>query len=352
MRCFLVFLVLPGLVLGSMLSAQATVSPAAAATGLGNTNNNIPFSWRPTGYQQVHSKSSFSNQNARLVKLLRFRMAKNFTNRRGATIDVELFMGVSPHDATKASSVFANNIAKGSEVNVFKRKKVNLPTVPNNAWAVAPFPFDRPFPWPGTHLEWRANVYGNSNNNKFFTYPLDAFGGYGSSVRTGSKLGCRSANGGVRPASMSGSVAGPGGFASFFGLSQVRQAGIRSLLTLGTSSTNWGGIKLPFDMTPLGAPGCWIVNDVAATLATVTDSLGIARIRFNIPNNPGLQGQKFLTQFAFLQPGANPFGVFTSDGRTNTIGVDPGISRIYAVGNPGGTGGSLQRGFGLSIALD
>ena len=145
------------------------ITPQAAAVKLGGTNNNAPFSIVPTHYQQVHDLGSFSSQVPTAFTRMRLRMAQSFANRPGATIDVELHMAQSPNASAAMSTTFANNIAAGTDVNVFTRKMVNLPQVPDNAWTIA-FPYDRPYVFTATaHVSWRAIVWGNSNNNASFT---------------------------------------------------------------------------------------------------------------------------------------------------------------------------------------
>jgi hypothetical protein len=328
------------------------ISPVPAASTLGNSNNSIPFSWTPTAYQQVHSQNSFSNGSPTLVTRMRLRMASGFLNVAGATVDLELFMAASPNDAANASATFASNIT-GTEVNVFTRKMVLLPTVPDNSWAVAPFPFDNPFPFIATHLSWRAIVWGNSRNNQLFSYPLDAWTGSipSSSVAVGN--GCR-ANNGTAAATHTASGLGLGLTAQYLGSSFVAAGGLPALLAIGTSNTSFQGIPLPFDLTPAGAPGCSIYNNWIAVFATATSpgANGSATVNVPIPNDPTLAGTTHYSQFVFVSPGANTLGVFTTNGAANTLGGPVGLTRIYASGNPGATSGTVGRQYGMAIGLN
>ena len=58
------------------------------------------------------------------------------------------------------------------------------------------------------------------------------------------------------------------------------------LLLLGVSTFYWSGFYLPYDMAPLGAPLCTILNSGDYTPGFTTDSLGSATIPLFIPNNP------------------------------------------------------------------
>jgi hypothetical protein len=345
-------LTLSCLLVAALTPAQTPthISPVAAASGTGNSNNAIPFSWTPTAYQQVHSANSFHNTSPTLVSRMRLRMAT--PNRTGQTIDVELFMSASPNDAASASSTFANNVT-GTEVNVFTRKMVLLPTVPDNSWAVAPFPFDNPFPFIATHLSWRAIVWGNSNNNQIFSYPLDAWQNASASAATPIGTGCRAANGSAA-ATQSVTGLGLGTTAAYGGSSFVAAGGVPALLAIGTSATTFQGIPLPFDLTPAGAPGCSIYNNWLAVFATVTSPgpTGPATVNVPIPNDQALANTTHYSQFLFVSPAANALGVFTSTGSANRIGGPIGITRIYASGNPGATGGTVGVQYGMAIGLN
>jgi hypothetical protein len=250
--------------LAGALAAQVPthVVPVPATVTLGNTNSAIPFATSPTHYQQVINLGALANPTPAAFKSLRLRMANGQTSKPGQTIDVELFLAECPHAAAAASTVFANNVTATTEVNVFQRRQVLLPTVPDNSWAVAPFPFDTPFVFTGaSNLSLRAIVWGNSNNNTAFSYPLDVFSGTGaSSLQVG--LGCKATNGngaGTHTLAVGGLV--PGGTANYVGSSFVVQGGNAAMLLIGANDKSFGGVPLPFDLTASGAPGCFLYND-------------------------------------------------------------------------------------------
>ena len=338
------------LVLAVVTSAQVPVviSPVAAASNLGNSNNNIPFSWTPSAYQQVHSLNSFQVQVPALFTKLRMRMASGFTNQAGYQIDLELFLAQSPNSSTSAASTFASNVTSASEVNVFTRKFINLPQVPNNDWAVAPYVFDVPFFWPASDLSWRAIVWGNGNNNQIFTYPLDAFWHLSNGTSIGT--GC-TGTGSTSNAQHFTAIGAPGRSATFYGYSYFNAA-IPAYLTLGTSSTQWGSIPLPFSLTSLNAPGCSLYNDAAAVLAGATTATGNVTFTFPVPNQLSLSGQAIYSQVVFTDPSLNGLGAITTNGYLSHVGTDPGMTRIYALGSPTATSGSLDIGFGMSVGFN
>ena len=347
MRSLLAFALLaPALV---AQSAPTVISPAGAATGLGNSNNNIPFSWTPCSYQQVHSLSSFSSQVPVLFTQMRLRMASGFPNYAGKTVDLELFMAQSPNDHAAASAVFASNEVASTLINIVTRKNVSLPTVPNNDWAVAPFPFDNPFFWAATHVSWRANVYGNGNGNAIFTYPLDAWSGSGSNTLVG--VGCKAANG-TGNATHTVSVGGLGGTLTLTGNSLIA-AMDPAVVTIGLSTTTWGAFTLPLDLGIIGATGCNVYNDVAATLSGVTTATGSISLPVPIPNNPLLANTTLNTQYVFLDGAANAAGLITTNTRTSKFGPVVGATRIYAIsGTPPLLSGTLGLNFAMSVGFN
>ena len=331
----------------------AFISPAEATASLGTVNNSIPFASSPNSYQQVHSLGSFSSTVAAPFTKMTFRNATGFTNLPGHTIDVEIFMANSPNDATTASTTYANNVVPASQVNVLVRKMVSLPQIPDNSWAIV-FPFDNIFAFTGTGpISWSASVYGNSNSNMGFRYQLDAWTGQGTNTVTNAVNGCQAAGG---TAAATHTIFAPslklGENVQFTGNSFVPTGGLPAVLTFGVSSSSLGGVPLPFDLTPLGAPGCSIVNDVIALLGgtTMADPNGSVLVQVPLPLDPALVGGVFFTQYLFISPAANALGVFTSNGRRNTIGVPYGLSRIFS--GLGAPSGSRDRFFGLAVGFN
>ena len=335
------------LTLACGLCGQGPTSTSPAGPPPGRTNNSLPFGSAQVAHQQVHSASSFSSASPMVINSLSFDISVSSTT---AAIDVELFMADAPHNADAISSVFANNIVPGTEVNVFRRRQVNLPPW-NGAWSFA-FPLDTPYSWNGGHLTWRTNVHGNNQGNQTQRFAVVAYRDAGSSIsRTN---GCQSALG-TAAADHYAMVPTLGGQLGLFADSYVAGGGLPAILSVGLSKTQLGSVALPLDLGILGAPGCLVTNDFAALIPTTTraDPTGSVALSFPTPNQQALAGVPFYTQYVFLQAGANALGVFTTNGTENVIGYDPGVSRVYgAIGGTGGTAASTQKQFGLAIALN
>ena len=74
---------------------------------------------------------------------------------------------------------------------------------------------------------------------------------------------------------------------------------------LGTSRTAFGPLTLPFDLSPLGAPGCMIHTDMAHLVTVPTTG----KVVWPIPNNPYVINQLFYVQGAGTATNANTLGL-------------------------------------------
>ncbi|MBK8975885.1 MAG: hypothetical protein IPM29_08150 [Planctomycetes bacterium] len=88
---------------------------------------------------------------------------------------------------------------------------------------------------------------------------------------------------------------------------------------VGGSDRSWLGRSLPFDLTPLGATGCALLQDavvaVPCSLAGQTATLALA-----IPRQPAFAGVRLYLQGFALAAGGNPAGVLTSDALALDLG--------------------------------
>ncbi len=90
---------------------------------------------------------------------------------------------------------------------------------------------------------------------------------------------------------------------------------------LGTSDTQWAGLKLPFDLTPLGGKGCYLhVSVLKITPVSISPVTKFGTIKLPIPNTPVLLGGAFFHQFLVQDAKANPMGLTFSNGGKGVIG--------------------------------
>ncbi|MFQ5506614.1 MAG: hypothetical protein ACE5F1_17730, partial [Planctomycetota bacterium] len=148
-----------------------TILPKAFATRMGNSLNSIPWSWTPTRFQQPFLGTEMP---ARLViKSIGFR--NGFRPGKGATIDLEVWLGYTSFDHRTITSNYAINANSGTPVLVYTRKKFNVPvTTPNTSptFFRGLIPLDTPFTWvrqTGRNLLFECKVHGNSAGNRSFS---------------------------------------------------------------------------------------------------------------------------------------------------------------------------------------
>lgn len=226
----------PPVILVGAQNLTGTV-PAAYRTVFGNTNNNIPISWSPERYQQVFLGSELPTKLA--VFGLGFRFDQAFSNFKGQTVDMEITLAYTKKTPANLSSTFASNfdITTPKPVVVFPRKKFTLPNMPATKptnpqlWQIQ-IPFKVPFIWTqvkGRNMLVQIRIYGNSNSNRIFTYPLDAASG--TSATTTRLYG-------TGPTATTGSVGRNYGLVMSF-LDKIKTTG--SYVTFGTGCQGTGG---------------------------------------------------------------------------------------------------------------
>lgn len=90
---------------------------------------------------------------------------------------------------------------------------------------------------------------------------------------------------------------------------------------LGLSDTTWGALRLPIDLTVLGAKGCSLYASMDVVVAVPTSSTGTASIAIKVPPSASLAGARFFTQFFAFDAAANSLGMTLTNAVTGTIGV-------------------------------
>jgi hypothetical protein len=98
-------------------------------------------------------------------------------------------------------------------------------------------------------------------------------------------------------------------------------AGTLALLTVGDSDVVYNGTPLPFDLAPLGAPGCFVRASPISTVATLTGPAGEAAITLAVPPAAWLFGYEFFDQWIVADPAANALGFTVSNGGAGRIGM-------------------------------
>ena len=95
---------------------------------------------------------------------------------------------------------------------------------------------------------------------------------------------------------------------------QIAPGSVIGIMVLGLNAVQPG-----FDLTPLGMPGCELLATLDALL-TFPLAGSPAPFPFTIANDPALAGFTLHAQAATLTPGANPLGLYTSNGLSMLVG--------------------------------
>jgi hypothetical protein len=94
-----------------------------------------------------------------------------------------------------------------------------------------------------------------------------------------------------------------------------------ALCPVGSSDTLWAALPLPFDMTVIGAPGCFLRASLDGLIVGVaTDAQGSAKFTLPIPNLAGLLGVQFYNQYTVFDGPANAIGLVTTNAGRGLIG--------------------------------
>lgn len=93
-----------------------------------------------------------------------------------------------------------------------------------------------------------------------------------------------------------------------------------AMLFTGFSDTNWAGITLPVDLTPLGAPGCRLLAPGTLIDVIATDAAGTASFTLSLPPSPVLCGSRIVQQWLVMDAPANALGIAFSNGGVGTVG--------------------------------
>lgn len=315
-------LLLVGL-LASTITGQ-NVIPSTATVFDANSQSLLPFVYvNGTRVQMVYRSDQVCNVSATLQGIVwRRDMQDNRVYPAASVGPCDLYVGYCGNAPGSLSTTFANNVA-GSLTQVLSGVTLNLPAQPS-AQVFAPFnltiPFPTPFPYlrANGHLLLEYQVAGRATRK--LLYPLDgAFtGSEGQLVQVGDQPLMSTGE----PLNLYGNASQcvPGGQLdlSSTGLRQNYTA----LLMIGTSSDRYLGFWLPFDMTPLGAPGSVLYTNADAILPfpiTPNGTTYRGAATLPVPNVQFLAGKNLFAQTAFVDT-ANALGIVLSPMAAVTIG--------------------------------
>ena len=300
-------------------AAQSTsvVIPDGLASTEGSTFDWATARYLPARSQMIYDASVLTGLGTTAITNVGVRANYTSTSTYPAhdvVTSLKIGYSATQRAATASTSSFNAN-DPGNYTTVLNNVTVSYPavsgTTPNPRGYVS-IPLTNPAPYvSGNTLVMLWDVASTSGNTEVWLWYNDAqFYSTGGSGGTYASTGTT-----CPPGSTSQGFAARGGsdlswyFYSGSG-NNVPTAGF-----IGTSKTTWGGIPLPFDLTPLGGAGCSIYTDGAAVLPGQTDATGtLGRIRYDvpIPADPSTNGVQLYTQSFVVDPTYNSLGIRAS----------------------------------------
>ena len=320
------------------------VAPASCAHDPGNTYIDPPFANPDSRFQQIYLGSQTGGFLARWIG---WRMDSTEPNvQKGCWVNLEVKMAGSDNSPDTIDSNFANNYSwKLPAVTVFSRKMVSLPDLVPGTFDPDKFdvklPLDKPFRFdPAKAPNFLVEVLVGVNSwNHYIYYWMDGDMSFQKPYSVSTLVGLyRSSTSGYRQRGY-GMVTGFGVETAFpyvkpeirmregwLGLPQTcslsgAAPGAPALLFTGTKNTYWGGIPLPFDLAPLGAPGCRILCSAMLAQPARTGVTGKTALQWSLPKTPSMVGATFFHQWLVFDLKANGLGLVTSNAAGNTLGL-------------------------------
>jgi len=315
-------LVLGGIPAGPCRAQTAQVIPAGLEKAEGSSFSSVPSGRAPCRAQFLYAGRALP-QGPWTVREIRIRRDGTHPSTfEGHDYPTLLWMSNLALDpAAGYSGIFAENRGKDFTL-VMGEKKIHYPPLGKPAKAPAPFSIrfvlDKPFTYTGKALlfEFLVPKAGKASRRWYAdaqVYPWK--GAPPGGTRTYSGKGCPADfyNYGTKPSFGLGLV--------HYGHSRARREGLPALDLVGRSSSRWGSSALPFDLSPLGAPGCFLYVSPDAFRTGRTTASGYIRFDWGfVPNDPALEGGTYFEQQFVLDPSFNALGLRASRLAACTVG--------------------------------
>ncbi len=310
----------------SFLPAQSSlVVPPWRASSEGNGAGIMPFGYSRVRLTQVVSRTLLRGLGSRAsIKELDYRADGGIGN--------TMTRKPSPSWTIRMANLASYPVAPTPRfpslsglTTVFKPKRVNWPSLPHPSRAPAPwsirFPLDTPFTYTGKSLLVDHYAY-DTATGRLYIYACDweipSAAGGGTVTPFGA--GCP---GGSNRATGYAPNPGGGELALFL---HGAPPGKTALACLGTAARTWGGIPLPFALSSLGLPGCFLYTEIVTALPLKVTRSGLAELFLPVPGAPELLGGRLLGQFlVYPDPRVNPaLPLTTSEGVDIRLGSNLG----------------------------
>lgn len=319
----------------SFLSAVGVIAqtpiplPTSHLTMEGSTSTNVPFGRStPTRVQNVYDAMLFAGPVT--ITEVQFRLDGGATS-SNKVVDCEMSMSTLPVSLVQLSTDFAQN--RGSDLLQVLPRQILTLSGQSSGSTPSPFltsiPLTTPFVYDPANggLVFEIVVHGQPPG----AYSLDATFVCNSPLVPVGPVSCQQSSGlalGVESATTQ-VIWGRPWVARAFDAAPSSVV----VLALGTrESGTWSGLTLPQDLAVLGANGCFLSIDAAATYWGVAQPDGSVTFPFVIPNNPGVLGLWVRFQAGTIDLAANALGLVTSQAqKVQVCGWEP-VGRVWSNG--------------------
>jgi hypothetical protein len=336
--------------LAAAAAAQSVTIPSIAST---TRPTLIPYWTANVFYQGASRSQSIVDVNdvtvpATLWNSLAVRRPVSLGNANAAfTANATITLSVSPLAWTAVGPTFATN--HGPNLTTVLNTQISLPAATNQpTWPApwqTPFPFSVPFPFVKTMGQSLViDILQTASTGTQPWYVEATPPDNGTRANNGNaQSSCRFSNGNYNNSlSYNGTIIPGANWFVNYGSILPNAIGVAAIGSQGVGGS-WNGIPLPFDLTPLGAPGCaWHVSVLYMIGLAANASGGASWPQQTIPNDPSLAGAAFYDHAAFVDPLANAMGLVTTWSSKWSIGTQIGApgTLVSAVGaaatNPSG----------------
>ncbi len=310
------------------LGAQVVV-PASHTTSEGSTATNVPFG-RSTAMRCQIAYDGVLFPRAGGIDAIALRVDGGLTAAQ-KPVELELRASTLPFPLLSIQGGFTTNT--GADVQtVFARRIVSLPaltsgTTPNPFHCTIPFDAAFPFDPARGPLLLDFLVHGQPPG----AYTLDATYVCDSPTEFYGPPGCGPQSGPVLSA-VAATRQVMWGETLVLQVRDARPFALSGLFLGSIEQGQWGGLTLPFELSPVGAPGCWLSIDVLASVYRTADITGSASFTFGLPARPQLLGSYLRFQGLAGEASANALGIITSQGAKVRVCGWERVARVWASG--------------------
>ena len=309
------------------------IVPAAMRSSFGNTSNTYGVAWHNQRYHQIFTGSEVGRARVFVNHAWRPENRQD----KGPTRTISILMNATTVSPGAISNTFASNIT-GTQTTVFGGRTI---TYPNMVPSTDPMefklvvPWEGHFIWPGISGQHLLYEYRCFDTTSVAYYPDAVSGntsvsrlwGTGPTATTGSRnlnygvVFCFGYQGPIRNVPVLVNDGVPLINASFdVTLVGAQPFATIAVLVMGFSKTAWGTISLPWNLTPIGADGCFLNVSFDLLFGVHLDANGRAKFTYAIPYYPSLYGAVWHNQYFIFDQSANKLGLVFTNGGTATVG--------------------------------